>query len=130
MQEEIRLSAEVYDKLKAEAEKHGGIGKVQWYAMKRDGGYDLSCPVCINGMAVTAGLVEGADASVGITEDSEEQFFPSNAIGISYGLNDWAVNSLINRGKFTVDEHGEERVSWDDYVTELNIEREPEEVAV
>lgn len=129
MQEEIQLKASVYDALKALAEKLGGVGEHKWYRELRedevpeesDEWADTSCPVCINGMAVTAGLLEGASLSRSAPD------MPLNAVGITTAKNDGAVYDLIKRGLYTTDAHGIKRVSWDDYVRALNIVRVEED---
>jgi hypothetical protein len=118
---EIRLSAEVYDKLKAEAEKVGGVGKLYWYrfdrALRRD---DVTCPVCINGIAVVAGL----HTQPAVVDEDGDAPDPVNVCGIDMVANDHAVGQLFDQGKYTYDQYDIRRVSWDDYVRELNIVRE------
>lgn len=116
MEKEIVLSAEVYDKLKAEAEKVGGVGKSDWFAFGATG-VDLMCPVCINGLAVVANVGDIW------TETCCGALIPRNAVGINFGQNDRAVANLIARGQYTTDKYDIRRVSWEDYTAEVNIVR-------
>lgn len=139
---QIELKASVYDALKAEAERVRGIGAFCWFRdLGHDDlgtieGYDMECPVCINGMAVSAGLAGEKTVEDIIFEDGPDGevekivLFPCqpwNVVGIPASMNDRTVESLITQGKYTTDVHDIKRVSWDDYVKELNIVRVPED---
>jgi hypothetical protein len=110
------LPADVYDTLELAALANGGIGRGAWWK-EEDGpefeatqGLNPNCPICVNGLAVFAGLVPGDDPIA----------LPMNATGeIAVEENDdavCAINVRAGRDRNT-------RVSFADYCEELNIVR-------
>lgn len=104
MQDQITLPAEVYDALKASAEKYGGIG-AGWYSdpdVDQRTEDDPTIPFCVIGHATQCNF--GLETRLA---------------GLREGANDLAVARINARKCAPL----EARVSWDEYVAELNIVR-------
>lgn len=116
------LSANVFDTLELMAESMGGVGQYDWFASllnDETGNYErsLDCPVCINGMAVSAGITRKERDSLGTLYE------PSNATKkIPWSKNDEAVTELRSEG-FGTYTAGYFRVPFDAYCAKLNIIR-------
>lgn len=115
----IRLPADIYDTLSALSDIYGGVGQGDWYTYHEGRGWDddwaehIECPVCINGLASFA-VVPDTDL-----EDRTDS--PLHRIGLTPGTNDAAVMAINDKKGAPTDQ----RVSWAEYVRELNIIRSP-----
>ena len=114
----IVLPADAYDTLELAAMEYGGVGSGRWFKKLDWNTNDPSCPVCINGLGIVAGL--SLYQPEWVTLSGQETDCPT---GLSPQQNDFAVRRLIEQGRYTVGADGIERVTWADYCEELNIIR-------
>lgn len=121
MKTQIVLPADEFDALELAAMEFGGVAHGRWFRPWTEPtklGYDADCPMCVNGLAIFAGLDPRVPADRPLS--GYESSVPTH---ITVGQNDDAVEHLIAKGRYTVAADGVERVSWADYCEALNIIR-------
>lgn len=116
------VPANQYDTLEFAALAFGGIGGGDWFGFAGEDNDLLNGPICVNGLAVSAGIVPEKKKSV--YGDYFIRNEPSEAVkGLTVQANDDAIDSLQLAGIGAEDAEGEWRVPFPAYCKALNIVR-------
>lgn len=116
------VPADQYDTLEFAALAFGGIGGGDWFGHAGEDEDLLNGPICVNGLAVSAGIVPARKKSA--FGDHFIRNEPHEAIkGLTVGANDDAIDDLQAAGIGAEDAEGEWRVPFPAYCKALNIVR-------